>query len=411
MTMPSQLTTPIPVVNIEISEAPSVAPLPEGAPGAAVIARWHGRIGGMLLSLSGGGVRVDDLKTLFDAPPPAARPLLGPMPSLTVAVCTRNRPVELRRSLASIVEVCREAVGNVELLVVDNAPENDLTEETVREFPGVRYTVEPRPGLSFARNCATEQSSSEYIAYIDDDAVLDREWLAGFQEAHSENPDAAAFSGPILPLELATEAQLLLEARTGIRRVFRKTRYTSAPISPHYPCGEACLGTGGNMVVRRDVLLALGGFDEALGCGMPSQSCEDLDLFYRLIRAGYVSVHEPQMAIFHQNKREMERLRRQVDGWAVGMVAHMLKAFAADPSHRSKIAGFLCRLGIRKLGGIAASLFGVRSYRWPVDLALAEFFGYAKGFLGVYQTSVRAAKERRRANLVPSRRHETAAML
>ena len=247
-------------------------------------------------------------------------------------VCTVDPPSELERSLRSIVAVCGDVPG-VEILVVDNAPEDDATERTVRLFPGVRYIVEPRAGLSFARNRAISESCGDLIAYTDDDVVLDRGWLNGLREAYTEKPVAAAFSGPILPLELATEAQILMEGRGGLGHSFHKITYSAMLAGSRlYPCGEACIGTGANMVFRRDVLLKLGRFDEALGAGMPSQSGEDHDLFYRLIRAGYTSAYEPQMAVFHQHRRDMEGFRRQVGSWSAGTVAYMLKAFRSSPS-------------------------------------------------------------------------------
>ncbi len=295
---------------------------------------------------------------------------------------------------------------------MDNVPSSDANRRTVSRFPGVRYVIDPRAGLSFARNRAIDASSGQYIAYIDDDAVLDRGWLNGFLEAYAQHPEAAAFSGPILPYELETEAQTLVEGRGGLGHSFRKIVYSDTlPGSPLYPCGEACIGTGANMVFRRDVLEKLGRFDEAIGPGMPSQCSDDHDLFYRLIRAGYRSVYEPQLAIFHQHRREMAQLRRQVRSWAVGTVAYMLKAYAAEPEQRWKIRRFLVRLGIRKTGGVAASLLGLRRYRWPVSLAWQEFCGYVQGFTGVYGRSLRAAEERRRAHPEVSEKHETATVL
>ena len=406
------MSKPLIVLNVEVAADAPCPAIPKAYEGAAVVARRNGRIVGMLLTQGSGQVPVDVLRAQFDSSAPAQRPARrAETPRLTIAICTRNRPLELVRAMHSIVDVCG-ASANIELLVVDNAPQNDENERAMKAFPGVRYVVEPRPGLSFARNRAIKEATGAFIAYIDDDAVLDRCWLAGFYEAHAENPDAVAFSGPILPFELETEAQVILEARSGVSRAFRKIRYNShLDGSPYYPCGASCLGTGGNMVFRRDVLLDLGGFDEALGSGMPAQSCEDLDIFLRVIRAGHTTVHEPQMAIFHQNKRDMESLRRQVRGWAVGTVAYMLKAYASDRDLRPKIAMYLCNLGARKAGGIAASLLGTRSYQWPVKLAIAEFAGFVEGFFGAYERSARAVEERSRPYLSQSEQHETARML
>jgi glycosyltransferase involved in cell wall biosynthesis len=309
------------------------------------------------------------------------------LPSLTFAICTRNRQDVLGRCLERIVKLDRHGFA-VEVLVIDNAPTDDRNERIVAGFPGVRCVREPRPGLSFARNRAISEARNELIAYVDDDAVVDRGWLRGLREAAIANPDAAGFSGPILPLELVTGPQIILEGRGGFGHAFRNVRYNATmPGSSVYPCGEAGFGAGGNMVIRKQVLLSLGGFDEALGSGTPAGSAEDLDIFFRLVRAGHTWVHEPQIMVFHQNRRDMASLRRQVRSWGIGNAAYMLKAFQRDPELRPRIVRFLFRLVHRKTGGVAASMFGLRSYRWPVELALAELQGTFIGLMGSYSRS------------------------
>ncbi|HEY2898403.1 MAG TPA: glycosyltransferase, partial [Gemmatimonadaceae bacterium] len=73
-------------------------------------------------------------------------------PQVSVAVCTRNRPADLALCLDAIMRMSDRAA---EVLVVDNAPSSDATERLVRDrYPSVRYVLEPRPGLDWARNRA-----------------------------------------------------------------------------------------------------------------------------------------------------------------------------------------------------------------------------------------------------------------
>ena len=104
-----------------------------------------------------------------------------------------------------------------------------------------------------------EAAKGELLTHLDDDVVVDRGWLSGLAEAWAENPDAAGFTGLVLPLELATEAQILFEQRGGFRRGFEKIRYgRSLPGNPLYPCGPGIFGAGANMAFRWDVLLEPG---------------------------------------------------------------------------------------------------------------------------------------------------------
>ena len=165
-----------------------------------------------------------------------------PHPSLTIAICTKDRPENLARCLNSLLKLHKPALEDTpcfEILVVDNAPSDERTKELVASHPGVRYVLEPLPGLNFARNRALKEATGELLAFLDDDVVVDRKWLDGLMEAWAENPDAAAFTGLVLPYELATVAQILFEQRGGFRRGFEKIRYgQTLPGNPLHPCGS-----------------------------------------------------------------------------------------------------------------------------------------------------------------------------
>jgi Glycosyl transferase family 2 len=110
-----------------------------------------------------------------------------PFPSLSVAICTRNRVATLNRCLDSVLPL-QQKYG-FELLVIDNAPPDDATAKLVKKFSQVRYILEQRPGLDFARNRAAAKATGDVIAYLDDDVIVDSGWLAGLQEAWGENSD------------------------------------------------------------------------------------------------------------------------------------------------------------------------------------------------------------------------------
>ena len=88
--------------------------------------------------------------------------------------------------------------------------------------------------------------------------------------------------------------------------------------------------TGCNMAFRRDVLLEIGGFDEALDTGAPLPGGGDLDIFYRIIRAGYVLVYEPSYMVFHEHRESVSALRRQYYTWGLGLMAFVEKSYRND---------------------------------------------------------------------------------
>lgn len=307
-------------------------------------------------------------------------------PSLSIAICTKDRPELLARCLHSIQKVVAVHPSPVEILVVDNAPSDHLTKTLVEAFPMVRYCCEPLPGLDVARNRALREATGEYLAYLDDDVVIDRGWLSGFYEAWSENPDAAAFTGLVLPYELETKAQVLFEQAGGFRRGFDKIRYGQIlEGNPLYPCGAGIFGAGCNMAFRREVVLDLGGFDVALDTGKPLPGGGDLDIFYRIIRSGHVLVYEPQYLVFHQHRQTLAQLRRQYWSWGLGVMAFIVKSLQSDPAMRNqhiRLMGWWWKYQLRRL---KHRLRG--KYPLPLGMILAELWGGLQGVCGEYPRS------------------------
>ncbi len=318
-----------------------------------------------------------------------------PAPSLSVVVCTRDHPELLKRCLGSLA-ICQSYPG-VEVLVVDNAPSGTETQEIVAATPGVRYVCEPRPGLDFARNCGVANARGDYVAFVDDDAVVDRHWLEGFRRACQDNPGAGAYTGPVLPYELATRAQILFEERGGFRRGFRPIRHhQNSPRSRYYPCDAGVFGAGCNMVLRREALLEIGGFDEALDTGRPLPGGGDLDIFFRILRAGYTLAYEPYLMVRHQHRREYHALRRQMWTWGLGMMAFVAKTFSVDPLMRPRLRqlalnwfAYMFRLTLR-------SAIGRNDHPWRADLAIAETLGGIVGLCGEYGRSTARVQTIRR---------------
>lgn len=324
---------------------------------------------------------------------PAGEPAVA---SMTVAICTKDRPETLRRLLASLQALALPAALSLEVLVVDNAPSDDRTRKLVATFSGVRYAREARAGLDFARNCALRNATGEVLVFLDDDVTVDAGWLEGLLDAWRDNPDAGAVTGLVLPFELETQAQVLFEKRGGFRRGFDRLRYAgqNLPGNPLYPCGAGIFGAGANMAFKRQVLLELGGFDEALDTGRPLPGGGDLDIFYRVIRAGYPLVYEPRYLVFHQHRRDLKGLRRQYWSWGLGFMAFVTKTYGTDPEMRSRLRGIVKWWFKDQLKGLVRSVKG--RHELPPSMVLAELWGGVQGLLGEYPRSVRRAEQIRR---------------
>ncbi len=397
------------IVELEVTRPIPAIQLGPDDSGVALVVRRKGRpVGFEMRNLSPGatlgaeevsrllGPRVQDELLAASVRESLAAPGASPpFPSLTVAICTKDNPDLLMLCLRALHEVAPQAPAGAngaagapgfEILVVDNNSSSGRTREVAESFPGVRYVHEPLTGLDFARNRALCEARGELLAFIDDDATVDRDWLAGLIEAWCENPDAGAFTGPVLPVELETRSQILFEERLRDGHGFEKRRYGRVlPGNPLYPCGPGLLGTGANMAFSVRVLNDLGGFDEALDTGRPLPGGGDIDMFYRVIRAGYPLAYEPRFLVFHKHRRTLATLRRQYWSWGLGLMAFIAKSFQSDPGNRKKLALMVGWWFQDQFKMLVRALLGRHSL--PPGMVLAEIWGGVTGICGEYGRS------------------------
>ena len=295
-----------------------------------LIFRWRGRVVGRSLHrLANGEIRVAELTRIIrDAVGATAgdawvqevigqdvRDVLGAQqPRVSVVICTRERPDDLSRALQAVAAL---RPAPFEVIVIDNAPATGATRDVVARAPIARYVREDRRGLDAARNRALHEARGDVVAFTDDDAVPEPEWLAGLLPNFAD-PCVVITTGLTLPLQLETEGQELFEqhctfVRGFARRVFDGQNYNPFAVGP--------VGAGANMALRRDVVLALGGFDERLDGGMPTRSGGDHDLFVRVLLAGHRIVYDPAAVSWHRHRRTKEELLDTVYGYGVGVYA------------------------------------------------------------------------------------------
>jgi GT2 family glycosyltransferase len=331
------------------------------------------------------GVAAMILASIERLPPPPER-------SLTVAICTKDRPEPLARCMTSLT-----GIGGIDprsVLVVDNAPADGRTADVARAA-GVAYVVEPLAGLDFARNRALATAATDWLAFIDDDAVADAGWLDGLRRAWARNPDAKGVTGFVLPYALDTDAQVMFELNGGFRRGVVPARFEpDIPGDPFHPCNSGRIGAGCNMAFDRGFLVAIGGFDEALDTGRPLPGGGDLDIFFRVLHAGGVMAYEPSMIVRHEHRATREQLRRQYWSWGLGLMAFLDKASTMDPVLRRRARALrrwwldytMRRMAKRVL----------RSQGLPLDMLFAELFGGIQGYFGEYRRSRRRSDTLRR---------------
>lgn len=252
-----------------------------------------------------------------------SQPISG---SVSVVICTRNRPEHLAQCLRSLQNLSQPPK---QIIVVDNAPADDSTRQVVAQIPGIEYVLEPRPGLSVARNTGIRHSLGDIIAFTDDDVLVHPDWITRLQQGF-QDPRVLAVTGLMLPAELETEAQLIFHtsfggpswgyrALTFDTQFFEETKHQGVPVW--------FIGAGANMAFRRKAFELVGYFDERLGAGASGCS-EDSEFWYRILAEGWLCRYEPTAVIFHYHRSDLDSLKHQMYQYMRGHVTALLVQFA-----------------------------------------------------------------------------------
>ncbi len=338
--------------------------------------------------------RPEDLALQIPPISPISQVRTSGLPSITVAICTRDRTDDLARCLTAVDRLHDRRGLLAEVLVVDNAPASDSTRRLVAErFPTVRYLHEPRPGLDWARNRAVLEATGDVVAFTDDDTVVDRGWVDAIADAFGADDDVMAVLGLVLPYELRTEAQQRFERLGGFGRGFHRRWFHADTAGGRFDASAhpspSAYGTGANMAFRRTVFAAVGLFDTALDVGTPAGGAGDTDALYRVIKGGWTVAYEPSAIVRHRHRDTIEALQRQLAANGA-TVCHLQAAARRHPDERDAMIGvarWLGRYYAKRLLS-AAAIPG----REPLSLPLAEATGHIRAALGRrYDRSRRAA--------------------
>lgn len=301
---------------------------------------------------------------------------------VTVAIATRDRPDTLERCLESLL-AARPAPGAI--VVVDNAPSDDRTERLLAERhgddPRIRYALEPRPGLGRAHNAALPLITTPYVAFTDDDVVVDRHWVGALRRAFDATGDVACVTGLIAPAELRTVEQWWIEHSTGFGKGFARrvrTLRDRRGEGPLFPYDAGTLGSGANMAFAMDALGEIGGFDPALGTGTVALGGDDLAALHQVVAAGHDLVYEPAAIVFHRHHDDLAALERQARGYGAGLTAYLTSVVA----HRPGAAWDIARRAVPGLARVvhpSSPLNDRRSPDFPRALVRRERLGMVSG--------------------------------
>jgi GT2 family glycosyltransferase len=230
-----------------------------------------------------------------------------------VAICTLGRPEQLARTLDALAA---QAL-TFPILVVDQSPLEDVSlARRVAAWPELAVRRDPGRGLSRARNLAWRHLSTEWIAFIDDDCLVEPGWAPALAEAIECHPEVALIGGQIDDGGASGEGYVpVAVSHVSEPRVLR-----GAAVRTTWGIGV------GVSVVRRAVIVRLGGWDERLGAGRSRfPAAEDMDFNYRLLRAGETAYVTPKVRVVHEQWRDRKDLPEHYETYMIGWTGFALK--------------------------------------------------------------------------------------
>ena len=258
-------------------------------------------------------------------------------PSVGVVICcyTERRWDDVLAAVESVRRQTRPP-GRI-VLVVDHNPAL-LARLEDSAVDAVVVANARRPGLAGARNTGSAHCPTDVVAFLDDDAVADPDWLAALVAEYAD-PTVMAVGGRIDPRwDRARPRWFPDEFGWVVGCSYRGQ-----------PPGRAAVRNviGAGMSVRASALVRSGGFAEALGrgaSGLP-MGCEETELCIRLVADGGTVLQQPSAVVHHRVTDERATVGYfRARCWAEG----------------------LSKAGVRQLVGSSAALSSERAYATEV---------------------------------------------
>jgi glucosyl-dolichyl phosphate glucuronosyltransferase len=209
---------------------------------------------------------------------------------VSIIICTYNRADILKLCLNSIVKHAGVYINKLEIIIVDNNS-SDHTLQVANEFNillPIRYFFEAKQGLSMARNCGGENARYEWLFYLDDDGMIQKDTF--YQLFHTiETYDFDVFGGTYEALYLSSKPE-------WISNDFGTKKVKATSIKN---LDEDTI-EGGIMVIKKTVFDQVGKFNRSLGMnGKTIGYSEESDFFFRAKNIGFDLGINPFFKIHH----------------------------------------------------------------------------------------------------------------
>lgn len=226
------------------------------------------------------------------------------MTTTEIIIVNWNNRVETLECVRAVEAQLAEAEG-ASITVVDNGSTDGTPSAIAANHPGAKlFALKENRGFTGGIAAALAGSTATNVIFLNNDAVPQPGWLAGFTSALANAPDDVISIGGKIVDPTGTKIDFIGGMLTFDGHAFQNGFRYPVGSRPEPASGDEILfACGGNMIVRRAALMELGAFDDDFFAYL-----EDVDFGWRAWIAGYRVLFEPAAIVRHASSTTSNRL-------------------------------------------------------------------------------------------------------
>jgi glycosyltransferase involved in cell wall biosynthesis len=285
---------------------------------------------------------------------------------LSIVICSYNRARYIGDALDSLYKQT-SSLSDFEVILVDNNS-TDGTHEVYTSWRqnhpdgNFQYLTETRQGASFARNTGAAHAQTDWLCFMDDDAVAFPDFVANIIRHTQEKPSIVGFGGKIIPKYIPEKPVWMSYYVSSLVGNFDYSPVPCAFKQGKYPLES-------NMVIKKSVFDQVGGFNTTLPgvVGTLRIGGEGKELFYKVISLGEEIYYDPSIVIYHvveTSKLTKEYMYRVASG--IGRGERVRTLSISNFSYAMKVVEYCLKLGAAVVLGVKYAIMGNAAQSWKV---------------------------------------------
>jgi GT2 family glycosyltransferase len=237
----------------------------------------------------------------------------------SIIIAVRNEKRLIIKCIESVFN--QDFKDDYEVIIVDGMS-NDGTYEILEELKNkydFKFLKNEKINAAAGRNLGIKNSKGEFIAFIDGDAIPEKNWLKNIKSTFEKHDEVVGVGGPdLLPKDSSYKSQSIGRVMTSPLarggRLNPSTQHSLMEEEKYVGHIPTC-----NLSLRREVFDKVGFFDETFVKG------QDLELNYRITNNGFKLLYSPKIKVLHYRKNDFKSFSKQIYKWAKAKVAIIKK--------------------------------------------------------------------------------------